>query len=211
MNHLEAFFSLRCSREILDIVQLNHKPRKEITETMSLIKRAKKRVLLNDEWTVIDLCAGNGLLGATVSCLFPRTRTYAIDIKRPEREWERIDRFEYLTMDILRLEPESIARLSSRPKIVASIHPCGELARKPIELFNCLNAVRWLFLMPCCSGRMESSVVPDFLSDRLGPYHSWVYQLFSEVDTPHKRIYVDAKNESPKNAIIVASKDKIRR
>ena len=211
MDHLEAFFSLRCSRDILDIVQLTHKPRKEITETMSLVKRAKKRVLLNDDWTFIDFCAGNGLLGATVSCLFPKTMTYAIDINRPERAWERIDRFEYLTMDILRLELESIEQLSPSPKIVASIHPCGELARKSIEVFNHLNTVRWLFLMPCCSGELEPSVIPGFLYERLGAYHSWVYQLFSEVDTPHKRIYVDAKNESPKNAIIVASKDKIRR
>lgn len=205
MNYLDAFFDLKCAREILDIIGPLNNTGKEISESMSIVAKAK-RVLLKDRYTVFDLCAGNGLTSTLISFLFPLVSAVAIDIRRPDRDWSKIRRFSYIQKNLYEVDADHISKISTGNAVLISVHPCTELAKKAVKLFNQTASVEWLFLMPCCSGMIDARVVPASIENFMGNYMAWVYQLFHELNAPYKNIYVDDNNLSEKNAIIVGSK-----
>lgn len=204
-RHQRAFFDLDCAEEILDIVGPLHNRGKEITEAMAVAAQMRY-ALFKGRYTVFDLCAGNGLAGALCAFLFPQARVVGVDVRRPSRPWGRIRRFEYLEADIDALSADDLAGRCQGRGVVVSVHPCGALAERVVELFNEIEKADWLFLMPCCLGTVDRHAVPPYIAEQLGPHMAWTYHLYQRVQAGYRNIHVDEDNLSARNAVVVGSR-----
>ena len=160
--------------------------------------------LLKERYTLFDLCAGNGLVGALAAYLFPRAEVVSLDVRRSERAWERIRRFRYVECDVRELDAEFLRELCPGKAVFVSVHPCTELAEQVIALFNKADFAD--LLMPCCLGTVDPQVVPPPVASSIGGYMAWVYHLYHRVEAEYKTIYVDEDNLSERNALILASR-----
>jgi len=170
-----------------------------------MIRKLKRFALAKpNEYGLIDLCAGNALTSVLAIHLLPFKWALAIDNKPREREWDRAKRFEYRIDDInAAMALEEFRRYPFRPFVIVSVHACGQLAERAIELYQNTEAARHLVLMPCCEG-IGKNRVPLVIRKKIGHYLAWAWHLN---DLAGGKLYVDKNVTSPKRAIIVASKE----
>jgi hypothetical protein len=202
-KYVEEFFSLTCHRDILDALMPIDRLKKEISESMGIVRYIRRFALKNRQMKVpvVDFCAGNALTSAIACFLFPNCECIAIDKRVRERYWNRIRNFKYLNEDIYGID-ESIIPDGA---VVLGVHSCRDLANRIIELFNKSNA-SGLLLMPCCTGKMNGYSLPDVVVQKIGKYLTWSTFLFDKVDCEKKSLVIDNYIISPKNAIIYARK-----
>jgi len=211
MRYLDYFLGLRCAPDIMAAVGRICKPSKEITETMSIL-RGVRSISLKDKmkYTLVDLCAGNCLNSITAIHFLPLKYAIAVDIRdRKDRITKRnrystehsVDRFEYVQANIFEDEiniPEH--------SIIVSTHPCSNLAKRVIEIFEEAENAKAMFIMPCCHGKPEKFSVPTLIGDKLDSYEVWCYYLYNMISVKSKKIRHDNKVLSPKNIVISAWK-----
>lgn len=200
-DYLSEFLSLRCSGDVLNVVNpLGKKAKKEITESMAMIRMIRP-VTLNHpmRYHLYDLCAGNALTSVIASHLLPINFATAIDIKERNRNWYKAKRFKYIKEDIFKVDPFFAPSTS----IIMGVHACKGLAERIIEIYND-SAAQFLFLMPCCCGNQKGDV-PFFFREKLGPELSWCLHL-SQMCKGKVSVIQDKDILSPKNIIIRANK-----
>lgn len=201
--YLSEFLKLRCVGDVLNTVNpIGKKPKKEITESMGIFKRLKNIVLKKPDYyyTIYDLCAGNALTSVLAVFRLP-VYAMAIDKLQRKRNWHLAKRFIYLNKDIYDMEPNKSFLKNS---IIISVHPCKQLAKKAIELYNECDEVKHLILMPCCSGAIVNEYA--FLKQRIGKDVTWAFQLAQQCKG-RVNMVEDKKVLSPRNCIITASKE----
>ena len=198
------FYDLRCSPDVLATVGFVANIQKEITESMGMIRKLKRFALARpNEYGLIDLCAGNALTSVLAIHLLPFKWAMAIDNKPREREWDRAKRFAYQVDDIMDPHVLDVLLPQLSPYVIVSVHACGQLAERAIELYQNTEAARHLVLMPCCEG-IGKNRVPLVIRKKIGHYLAWAWHLN---DLAGGKLYVDKNVTSPKRAIIVASKE----
>ena len=112
--------------------------------------------------TVVDLCAGCGLLGVFLALMWPRARVIAMDRKQSVisrmlsegamRQWPLLrDRFEWKVCDMRRRPVDNSAEPISLPSdcMVVACHACGLLTDEAIAA-ACARSLRPMVLVPCC-------------------------------------------------------------
>lgn len=200
MSYISDFLRLKCSGDILNIVNPVQKLEKEISESMPVIQRMKD-VILQDpmKYTLYDLCAGNALTSIISTFLLPIKEAHAYDIKPRNRKWHLAKRFEYHTEDIFDMSPDMFDENS----IITGIHACTSRSKRIIELFNKSKA-SYLFLMPCCIGTIEKDI-PILIKKTLGHYLTWCYYLY-EICNGKKALNQCNNCLSPVNCIISSRK-----
>lgn len=202
-KYVEEFFNLSSHGDILDALMPIERLKKEISESMGIIRYIRRFTLKNREmkWTVIDFCAGNALTSAISCFLFPNCECIAVDKKIRDRNWNQIRKFKYVNENIYEIDESFIPEGS----IVLGVHACRDLAIRIVDLFNKSKA-HALLLMPCCSGKMYGYSLPEVIVKKIGKYLTWSTFLFDKVDCEKKSLIVDKYIMSPKNAIIYARK-----
>lgn len=196
MNYVDQFLKLRCSVDILTILKPILRMTKEISEAWGMLKQIKKVPKFHDQrWDIIDLCAGNALASVIPTFLYPNVSSLAIDLRPRERDWDKIKNFQYVQDDIYNFG----ILVPKVPTILISVHPCKDLARQAIKIFNEGNA-QHLIMMPCCEGGKRSSIDLNISS-----YQKWCIHLATQCHGTISMIQ-DENILSPKNIIITASK-----
>lgn len=206
MKYLEEFLNLKCAGDILGVAGPQKKYTKEITEAMALRKRVKDVVLKEpnkNRFVVIDLCSGNALVPLLCSFTLPVKKSIAVDRRERYRPWHKAKRFEYQFLDIYDKKIEELIEKNENVILTAS-HPCGNLAQRTIQLFNELEQVKYLFLMPCCvSNKAKAKYkIPGLLDKKLSEYEKWSLYLYNI--TPFAQLTKDNYVMSPCNCIISA-------
>lgn len=197
MRYVQEFLRLKCAGDVLNVCSpLGNNTHKEITESMGMIKRIKGLFISNPMiYNLIDLCAGNALTSVLAVHLLPVKYAYAIDKRPRDRKWSNAKRFEYLTRNIFDSE---IEKYIDDKSVVISIHACGDLSVKIIDLYKNSKA-KALFLMPCCVGKMRHKY-PTKMQEKLGDYMLWAWDLVQELE--NYALTEDGNILSPKNIII---------
>jgi len=201
MSYLQKFLALRCSGDVLNVVNpLGNKAEKEISESMACLRQIKKMVLpFPMKYTVHDLCAGNALTSVLSAFVLPVKNAIAYDKRDRGRKWFLVKRFEYISTNIFDIDPS----IFDENSILLGVHACSSLAERIVYLYNNSKA-RKLVLMPCCHGRMNNSVIPPLLQSKVGNYGVWCWHLAKKANTV--RMIEDTKCLSPKNIIVIAEK-----
>ena len=199
MNYYnEQFKALNCCQDVTDILSpiLNFK--KEVSESFAIIKRLKKIVLKKQfHYDVWDLCAGNALTSTLSAFMLPINKAYAVDRRDRKREWDKINKFEYLIQNIFTMNSDFF----KRDTVLISVHPCASLAEQVCNLYNTSDKIKHLLLMPCCVGGFRRRNI-NLINNQ---YYEWCIHLNEMVNGSTT---VDKKCMSPKNVIITASKGK---
>jgi len=204
-SYTNEFLSMKCSGDVLNIVNPMARAEKEITESMSIIKKLRPIALSAPmKYTLIDLCAGNALTSVLAIHLLPFNQAIAVDKRPRTRRWGNADRFIYKQADIHTMPYYSYAPNDSESVIISS-HACGDLSRRIIEIYNDYPLCKHLIMLPCCVGKFQSSI-PQALSKKLGRYLLWCHDLWLSAKG-HSTISSDNKCLSPCNTIITAHKD----
>ena len=204
MNYLERFLRLKCSADVLSILSpFSSGYTKEISEAMCIFGNLKNEIINNkveQKYNVVELCAGNPLISTLLSFTLHKQIEHctAIDKKKIVRNYERINNFEYFEHDIY---DSLVFKYINSNTIIIAIHSCGELSKRIIEIYNKSDA-RYLFLMPCCEGKMEFKN-KYFLKEKLGRYITWCIYLS---DLCGGKVKQDNYVISPKNGLIMAKK-----
>lgn len=202
MSLVDKFMQFKCAGDVLSSVYPIKNPEKEISESMSIFPFIRK-VLLNNpnKYTLFDLCAGNALTSSLISHLFKLKKSFAIDNRERERDnFNKINNFEYLNLDIKKQKEEVIILIKSwRPSIIVSVHPCGNLALDVLEIFQ--RSADYLFLIPCCEEKPEVKY-PNFIKDKLTSYELWCLNL---CQLSNGNGFVSKRCLSPKNIVITAT------
>lgn len=195
--YLQEFLSLKCCGDVLNVVNLlGHKSAKEITESMSVIKKLKHITLKHPmQYSVVDLCAGNALTSVLSVFMLPVRNAVAIDKKDRDRPWHLVKRFEYHQKDIYKDKIEL-----DENSIIIAVHACGNLSEQICNLYLESEA-RHLIMMPCCEGHFKRN---QFLVEKLGKYASWCLYLSEQVNG---NLYEDKNVLGPKNILITVRKE----
>ena len=204
MPYLRQFLELKCSGDVINSVFPIRETTKEISESMSIVKRIKKILVLNPNiYTVFDLCAGNCLTSSLVAHLFKIKHVYAIDKAERHRDgFSKIRNFSYLKTDILQNKDLLIKIIhKSSPAIIISVHPCCDLAQHIIDIYKRSNA-DYLCLMPCCHGRLLENY-PTFVENKLSKYELWCLDLCKQMKGSGN---IDKHCLSEKNIVIISSR-----
>ena len=198
MDYVNKFYNLECSRHVKDVVLPIFNFKKEITESWAMIKLLRKIVLKNTgkfKYDLYDLCAGNALTSVLSAFLLPVNNVYAVDHAERKRNWDDVNKFEYINEDIFNFNFDHVKNES----IMIAVHPCCELATCVCDIYNRCDNIKHLLLMPCCIGshsRKHSPLIPN-------GYYAWSLYLSNLVDGKE---VIDTQCLSPKNVIIIASK-----
>ncbi len=205
MRYIDEFLSFKCSGDILHVVAPINQGGKEITEAMGV--RSVLRDLTLPEpmkYTLIDLCAGNALVGVISAFTLPIKTVIAYDHDPRKLRLEYIQRFEYRKANILKDEiniPED--------SIICAVHPCKDLAEKAIQIYKENKNAKALVIMPCCSNpkfknKLKIEDIEYLESSLMDSYKKWCWYLSRLADG---RMFVDNDVESEKNVIITANKN----
>lgn len=205
MNYVSNFLKYNCASDILKIIEPINNLDKEISEAYTILKTIKKAISPADsrKLEILDLCAGNGLLGVSIAYLFHFIKVTSYDIKRPNREFEKVNNYEYVQADITKFESSFF-----EGKIIIANHPCRK-ARDIINFFL-YNKAKALILMPCCVGKLRFN--SQFIRKKLGKYNSWCIDLWQDIllynekynENIECRIEEDKNCLSPCNIVITA-------
>lgn len=208
-EYMNRFLSLKCSGDVLNAVGSMHKPEKEITESMGIIKHLKPITLKEKmKYSVIDLCAGNALTSILACHMLPIKEAIAIDKKKRSGHYERVKRFKYLEQDINEcwFDKSKINSDKEQNIIAIAVHPC-KMADNIVRIFNENPIIKYLIMMPCCNGDFNDLENTNFLREKgLSRYDLWTLHLAKNIENSEVFIYTDLKVLSPKNNIIVARK-----
>ena len=211
-KYINEFFGLTCYPDILDILNPISGRKKEITESMAVMKQIRRIVFKQPDqrFYLFDFCAGNALTSAIASFLYPNIHSYAIDKRVRDRRWSKIRRFMYVKSNIYKERWEHMthqhrAIYPMTDFIVIGVHPCRGLAQRIIEIYNKSKADH-LILMPCCTGDRYKFSLPLAIKEKVGDYLTWCVYLLDLVEG-QKRLIVDENVLSPKNALIIASRE----
>jgi len=202
-KYLSQFLQFKCAGDVINTTAPVQKMGKEITEAMAIRKQLRKIVLPEPmKYTVLDLCAGNGLAGILSVFTLPVKHCISFDKARRERPgFKTVKRWEYLQADVydftLGIYPDSI---------IVSSHPCGELAKKIIGIYNRDKGVKALILIPCCLSPSKGFGLPHLVTDRFSPYDQWSMYLYQKCQGK-KQCVKDAHILSPANNVIYAVKE----
>jgi len=205
-HYVDRFLNLRCSSDVLGVVNpIGNKPSKEISEAMTIIQRVKPLALQQPmHYGLLDLCAGNGLIGVLSVFSLPIKWAIGVD-KRPRyRPWWKAKRFQYTKDDIFSPGMLHLDACNSDPIILTACHPCETKAERIIEICLANKCIRHLVLMPCCEDRAVKPLYPERLRKVLGSYEVWAFHLAQLAKGTY---FIDNDCLSPKNAVIVASKE----
>lgn len=209
-KYINEFFSLTCYPDILDILNPISGRKKEITESMAVLKYVRRLVLKHPErrYFLYDFCAGNALTSVTSAFLYKNIRAYAIDKKLRDRNWYAVKNFMYIKSDIKTENWEYMLHQTRviypmTDIIIVGVHPCRDLAKRIIEIYNKSKADH-LILMPCCTGDKYKFSLPQAIKEKVGDYLTWCVYLLNLVEGK-KRLIVDENILSPKNALIIAN------
>jgi len=210
-KYVNEFFDLTCYPDILDILNPISNRKKEITESMAVIKYLRRLALKNPEkkYFLYDFCAGNALTSVTTAFLYKNISCYAIDKAKRDRNWDKVNHFMYLQSDI---QEENWEYMLHQMRVVyplteiiiIGVHPCRELAKRIIDIYN-KSKVDHLILMPCCTGGKYKFSLPQVIKEKVGDYLTWCVYLLDLVEGK-KRLIVDESILSPKNALIIADR-----
>ena len=162
-SHLSRFLNLRCSGDILNVVNPINNPEKEISESWSILRKIKPLTLSDKmQYNILDLCAGNALTSIISIFVLPVKSALAMDIKVRKRHYELAQRFDYQEQDIHECE---VYNFIDRNTIIVSSHPCKH-ALRIIEIFN-NSLAKALCLIPCCNGEFDDLPGIGFLKEKL--------------------------------------------
>jgi hypothetical protein len=195
---------MNCASDILNIIPKQKDYCKEITESMSIIKRLRDIVLKDKmKYTIIDLFAGNALTSVISAFLFFIKKSIAIDKKKRIGNYDQVKRFEYIESDIVHDSYVDNLLLNNEKElfILTGVHVCGDSCFKMIDLFNQYKQVKRMYLMPCCIGNLSKA--DNFIMNKLGKYIAWSYILKDRIQA-NVKLYEDRNNMSPANIIIEA-------
>lgn len=195
--YLGSFLKLKCSGDVLNAVGTIANPIKEISESMAVINIIRPPILDNPmKYSVLDLCAGNSLTSVIAAHLFPIKHSVAVDVrKKKEKLFRNTRNFYYVQKSIY---DDDIHKMVDENTIIISVHPCQNLARRVIQIFN-NSPSPMIVLMPCCNGNVER--VPN--EDK---YLTWCRHLYSLLETSNIIMTRDEKCLSEKNNIIIGKK-----
>jgi len=189
-KYLSQFLQFKCAGDVINTTAPVQKMGKEITEAMAIRKQLRKIVLPEPmKYTVLDLCAGNGLAGILSVFTLPVKHCISFDKARRERPG-----FKTVKLGIY---PDSI---------IVSSHPCGELAKKIIGIYNRDKGVKALILIPCCLSPSKGFSLPHLVTDRFSPYDQWSMYLYQKCQGK-KQCVKDTHILSPANNVIYAVKE----
>ena len=202
-SYLLRFLNLKCSGDILNVVNPINNPEKEISESWSILRKIKPLILSEKmQYNILDLCAGNALTSIISVFVLPVKNALAIDIKVRKRHYELAQRFDYQEQNI---HNEEVYNFIDRNTIIVSSHPCKHAIRI-IEIFN-NSLAKALCIIPCCNGNFNNLPGVRFLTDKLSKYDVWSYYLGTVIDDPKiLSITTDWSCLSPKNNIIYAER-----
>lgn len=210
-KYINAFYDLKCYSDILDILNPISGRKKEITESMAVIKQIKKIVLKKPDTNFIlyDFCAGNALTSTLASFLFKNVISFPVDKAVRDRDWSRIERLDYLISDIKKdtwnlLINQQRILFPLVDVIIIGVHSCGELAKEIIKIYN-QSFADHLIIMPCCTSGKYKFSVPQSIQQKIGGYLTWCMYLLDLVEGK-KRLIIDESILSPKNALIIATR-----
>jgi len=208
-EYMSRFLSLKCSGDVLNAVGSMHKPEKEITESMGIIKHLKSIVLAEKmKYSIIDLCAGNALTSILSIHMLPIRYAIAIDKKKRSGHYDKVKRFKYFEQDINKcwFDLSMVDSYEIQKFIAIAVHPC-KTADDIIRIFNENPIIEHLIMMPCCNGDFKDLKNSSFLKGKgLSRYDLWTLHLANNIEYADVSIYTDLKVLSPKNNIIVAHK-----
>jgi hypothetical protein len=199
-SYVEEFLKMKASGDILGISHPVQQISKEISESMAIFHVVKKLWRVREK-TIYDFCAGNALSGLINLFLLKPKKVVAIDIAPRVRHFEMAKNFEYLFEDINLFDPSRILPYS----IIISSHPCKQLAKTIIDIFN-RSSAKCLVLNPCCSNKIDIRIPKYFQETSYDKYAMWAYSLYSDIQCQHKDFFEDKNIISPKNIIITATK-----
>ena len=202
-KYISRFLSLKCAPDVLATVgNLGNKVEKEISEAFAIVRRIRKIILKHpNQFQVVDLCSGNALVPVTAIHLLPVTYAYAVDKAPRDRRWELANNFRYIQEDIYNMD----YTLFTKPTILTAVHSCGTLAEQIIKIYERYYQIRHLILMPCCYGKLDSSLLKFIKKEASGDL-AWVTKLALQCGE-NVRVTKDNHILSPKNYIIIASKN----
>jgi len=197
------FLGLRCAPDVLGVCGPMKGASKEITEAVAVTSRVRKWALKNPmQYSMLDLCAGNALSSVLGVMYLPLKDAIAVDKKARKRNWDKVDRFDYITMDIY---DKNIFDMIDEQTIITSIHPCKRAAMRVVEIFNNSDAP-YLIMVPCCVQRdsINRERLPTIIREKFGTHEQWSYFLSTKIEGAEVNIMQDHYCLSPRNIVITA-------
>ena len=211
-KYLEQFMQFRCAGDVMNAVTPVNKMAKEITEAMGIWRRLRKTALKEPlKYSLIDACAGNGLVGVLSVFTLPVKRCIAFDKSpRMRKQWLRgtIERWKYYMANLYDdTQFESIVDELERDILLVAAHPCVGLAGALVERFNKYEQIRGLAILPCCAKSGTYNRFPRLLADgKLNKYELWCLHLHNQCEVEDKGVYHDPHIISPANCVVWARK-----
>lgn len=202
-RYADKFLSFRCAPDVLGVVGTMKNTIKEITEMMGIHRYIKHWACKRPtQYTLIDLCSGNALVPIATVFSLPVKEAIAIDKQPRDRNWDKAKRFTYKNINIFdKLIHKEIENIQG-PIILTSAHPCKELARQVVDIYNTHENIEHMALMPCCIGKPPYKISSS-LEHKMGLYNLWSLHL---AEMSRGRLIEDQNVLSPKNHIIIADK-----
>jgi hypothetical protein len=208
-KYISEFFGLRCAGDVINAVTPINNFAKEVTEAMAIRRVLRKLVLKEPQrYSVMDMCAGNALAGVLAVFTLPILECRAYD-KRPRartgfKHVRAVKRWHYFVSNIYEDEYKPV-----KDTIIVASHPCGNLAKKIIDIYNRKRNIRALILIPCCIEVGNLTSFPHLLLNQssLGKYNLWSLYLYGLVKGENKGLYKDIHIASPANNVLWARKD----
>lgn len=205
MKYVNEFLNMKCSTDILRLLGPMKNWSKEISEAMAIRNRIKKVVLKDepDKWIHLDFCSGNALAPLLTAFSLPIWWSYSYDKVERNADYSSVKYFSYIYRDIFEKEIEEILNNHNNALIFSGVHCCRETALRVVDLYNNYQEEKYLFLMPCCPGKMKHKILQSQLAP-LDVYDQWAEYVYSFVSSPKKTIERDTNILSPRNVIISA-------
>lgn len=204
MKYLDMFLSLRCAPDVLGVCGSMKNATKEISEAVAVTSRVRKWALKAPmQYDMLDLCAGNALSSVLGVMYLPLKHATAVDKKNRKRAWEKVQRFNYLTMDIYN---KDIFNHIGATTIITSIHPCKKAAMRVVEIYN-LSKAHYLVLIPCCVQRdsIDRERLPTIIREKFNTHEQWAYLLSTKIEGD-VNVMQDKYCISPRNMVITAAR-----
>lgn len=180
-RYTDEFFKLKAAPDILAATKAITNGTKKITEAMSII-HAIRRITLSDKmnYSLVDMCSGNALVPIIAAHLLPVRFCVSVDKKSPKPSWTRVKRLHpFGNVDIMTeenmLDLDINQHLGGEKTILTSVHPCGKLAEQVINIFLRRPQYRYLYMMPCCSSKINHRRKNNLLDE--------IRLIYSEVTT----------------------------
>jgi hypothetical protein len=168
---------------------------------MAVIRPLKKFFLHMDQqqqqdYIVLDLCAGNGLTGLIVVHLF-RCRVMCVDIKLPKKlHFSSVQRFSFVLRDVNTINETYLSNIGDKIIFISS-HPCQN-ALTIVKLAKLCNVK--FSILPCCIGSYsELPIQPRLCNQKLSKYEQWCLGL---AQYGNANAYIDKNCLSSANIVV---------